>query len=260
MKINILSDIHLESYPLAEITFDGDTVSPNKFEDLFPGVWNCDTLVLAGDIVTSPKMLADLVQYAPIPVVYVLGNHEYYGLRWENTAELYQSELGKTSMGITLSQRSLVLGDIHFIGATLWTDFNKNDPLVVFDAARRIADFRRIAGCTTEKMRERFLKDKAFLENELKENFFPKDRTVVVTHFAPSYLSQHRAFSPGGVGYYFVSDLEDLILRHQPALWIHGHTHDSCDYRIGSTRMVSCQPGYEWEARGRKNTPLSIVL
>lgn len=261
MKINILSDIHLESYPLDDLSADTyEGISPKKFERLFPGVWDCDALVLAGDIVMSPEMLADLLRHSPVPIIYVLGNHEYYGRDWENTSDLYQSALAKTRMSITLNRQTIVLGDIHFIGATLWTDFHNNDPLVVFDASRRIADFRRIDGCTTERMRERFLEDKAFLEKVLKENLFPKDRTVVVTHFGPSYRSQHSAFSPGGLGYYFVSDLDDLILRYEPALWIHGHTHDSCDYRIGNTRVVSCQPGYEYEARGRKNTPLSIVL
>ena len=42
----------------------------------------------------------------------------------------------------------------------------------------------------------------------------------------------------------FVSDLEARILQWQPQLWLHGHTHDSFDYRIGGTRVVANPRGY----------------
>lgn len=42
----------------------------------------------------------------------------------------------------------------------------------------------------------------------------------------------------------FVSDLEARILRWQPQLWMHGHTHDSFDYRIGATRVIANPRGY----------------
>jgi hypothetical protein len=35
-----------------------------------------------------------------------------------------------------------------------------------------------------------------------------------------------------------------VIADARPALWVHGHTHDSLDYRIGDTRII-CNPfGY----------------
>jgi hypothetical protein len=49
----------------------------------------------------------------------------------------------------------------------------------------------------------------------------------------------------------FVCDLTDLIMRRQPGLWLHGHTHDSGDTQIGKTRLV-CNPfGYA----GRNQNP-----
>jgi Icc-related predicted phosphoesterase len=35
-----------------------------------------------------------------------------------------------------------------------------------------------------------------------------------------------------------------LIEAYQPALWVHGHVHNSSDYRIGRTRIVANPHGY----------------
>lgn len=71
--------------------------------------------------------------------------------------------------------------------------------------------------------------------------------TVVVTHFAPTQLSIHPRFADSPLNACFVSELEENIARWQPALWMHGHTHDSFDYRVGNTRMVCNPRGYSKE-------------
>jgi len=50
-----------------------------------------------------------------------------------------------------------------------------------------------------------------------------------------------RRFENDPVTTAFVSDLSEVIDQHQPALWIHGHTHDCFDYRVGATR-IACNP------------------
>jgi Icc-related predicted phosphoesterase len=45
----------------------------------------------------------------------------------------------------------------------------------------------------------------------------------------------------------FASRLESLIEEYQPALWIHGHTHDPCDYELFRTRIVCNPRGYPGE-------------
>ena len=40
-----------------------------------------------------------------------------------------------------------------------------------------------------------------------------------------------------------VTRLDELIDRHGPTLWVHGHTHWNCDYRLGETRIVTNQRG-----------------
>src|SRR5262249_38300974 len=68
--------------------------------------------------------------------------------------------------------------------------------------------------------------------------------TVVVTHFAPSRLSIHPRFAGSPINPCFASDLAPRIERWQPQFWLHGHTHDSFDYRIGRTRVVCNPRGY----------------
>src|SRR5690606_24568879 len=68
--------------------------------------------------------------------------------------------------------------------------------------------------------------------------------TVVITHFAPSLLSIHPRFAGSPINACFVSDLAARIERWQPTLWLHGHTHDSFDYRIGATRVLANPRGY----------------
>ncbi len=68
--------------------------------------------------------------------------------------------------------------------------------------------------------------------------------TVVITHFAPSRKSISPKFEGSPVNACFVSDLEPQILRWQPELWVHGHTHGSFDYKVGKTRVVCNARGY----------------
>jgi Icc-related predicted phosphoesterase len=68
--------------------------------------------------------------------------------------------------------------------------------------------------------------------------------TVVVTHFAPARGSIAPQFAGSPLNACFVSDLQERMLRWQPALWLHGHVHDGCDYRVGATRVVANPRGY----------------
>ncbi|HVJ59296.1 MAG TPA: metallophosphoesterase, partial [Burkholderiaceae bacterium] len=68
--------------------------------------------------------------------------------------------------------------------------------------------------------------------------------TVVVTHFAPARGSIAARFAGSPINGCFVSDLEARIRQWRPQLWLHGHTHDSFDYRVGETRIVANPRGY----------------
>ncbi|WP_274534676.1 hypothetical protein [Aureimonas sp. AU20] len=80
------------------------------------------------------------------------------------------------------------------------------------------------------------------MEEELTKPF--DGPTVVVTHHAPTPRSIHPRYEGDVANPAFASDLTDLVARVGPDLWIHGHVHDSFDYRIGRTRVLANPKGY----------------
>ncbi|WP_325677554.1 metallophosphoesterase [Rhodopila sp.] len=82
----------------------------------------------------------------------------------------------------------------------------------------------------------------AFLRKELSRKF--DGTTIVVTHHAPSPRSIAPRFQNDPLNPTFVTDLERFIQRYEPSLWVHGHVHDSFDYRVGRTRVICNPRGY----------------
>jgi Icc-related predicted phosphoesterase len=89
-----------------------------------------------------------------------------------------------------------------------------------------------------------------FIETALKED--PTIPTVIVTHHLPHPRSISGRFKSDLLNAAYASDLTDIIETGRPALWLHGHTHDSCDYRVGNTRIICNPRGYEDENNGFK--------
>jgi hypothetical protein len=48
------------------------------------------------------------------------------------------------------------------------------------------------------------------------------------------------------------SDLPSVV--EQADVWIHGHVHDTLDYRLGRTRIVCNGRGYPWNAARKLST------
>jgi Icc-related predicted phosphoesterase len=67
---------------------------------------------------------------------------------------------------------------------------------------------------------------------------------VVVTHHAVHWQSVHPRFRSDPVTAAFVSDRSALIEGYRPTLWVHGHVHNSSDYRVGATRIICNPHGY----------------
>ena len=85
----------------------------------------------------------------------------------------------------------------------------------------------------------------AWLTNELAQH--DPDRTIVVTHHAPSARSEAPQYARSPLTPAFASNLDSLIEQSKIPLWIHGHTHYNVDYRLGSTRILTNQSGYPHE-------------
>lgn len=234
MKLNILSDLHLSLGALAIPENDADVV------------------ILAGDV-ARPKEAIAWARGFTKPVLYVPGNHEFYGGSIAGTvAALKQLCIG-TSIRV-LDNDEVVIEGVRFLGATLWTDFmlegdGDKRAAAIQEALSFMRDFSRICvGGTSEALftpaasAALFNIHAAWLDSKLAVPY--TGPTVVITHHAPSRKSIHPRFAASLLNACFVSDAERLIDGHRTRLWIHGHTHDSFDYFVNGTRVVCNPRGY----------------
>ncbi len=269
MKIQLLSDLHLEAHP-------------HWVAQPAPGA---DVLVLAGDVGSyqTGSQLVDndfgLGQFSPLngwptPVVYVPGNHEYDGMDFDAAHARLQECCAR--LGLVWLEREVLTvpwmdrqgRPVRLLGTTLWTDFDALGPqaasqpatptapaphllaqqLKARDKACRAANYYlRKTGTTrsgepflAEQVRAQSLACQAWLRRSLATPF--EGSTVAVTHFAPSLRSADPRYGlvPGTAG--FCNDLDDLLPQAQ--LWLHGHLHAPSDYTHQGCRVVANPLGY----------------
>lgn len=263
MKIAVCSDLHLEFQ---------DIILKNE-ED-------AEVLILGGDIMIAE----DLHNHPPVHpndpvnipnlgrrqetalrfrdflsrcsfqfphVIYIAGNHEFYHGRWSASLNHLRDECARFPNVYFLENDTKIIGEVSFIGGTLWTDCNKGDPLTLHALTDMMNDYRIIRNDekgftklrpaqTMHRHRQTLGYFKSVLSN-MKE-----DKVVVVGHHTPSHQSVHEMYKNDFLmngGYH--SDLSEFILDHpQVKLWTHGHTHMPFDYMIGETRIVCNPRGY----------------
>lgn len=249
MRIQIASDLHLEHLEWKFPTFRG----------VEPG--DADVLVLAGDIAKGSRAL-DLFGDWPCPVVYVPGNHEFYGGEMAAVLADLERRAGDFPNVKILAPGAWVHGNVRFIGCTLWTDY------AVFGAEHKAAAMAVCAEKIVDHASIRkggggpFLPADAlalhrvqrqWLQDRLADPFTGK--TVVVTHHGPHRNSIAPLYADDLSSAAFVSDLEACL--GSADLHIHGHTHDAFDYTVKQTRVVANPMGY---CRGIKaaSTPADL--
>ncbi len=267
MRLQLASDLHLDML---------DSCFPA--ERLIAPAADADLLVLAGDVAHGVQSI-ELFANWPVPVLYVPGNHEFYGLSWEQTrADLRRAAQGTSVVlldndaadfsrfGHWFSSRREELASIRFLGATLWTDYKFRSGSTqrqnMAAAERKINDHFRIRTQEGIFRAEQALQDhelsKAWLERELAKPF--EGTTVVITHHGPHPLSVHpRWLAPDTLetNAAFVSDLTPLL--NKADLWLHGHVHDTFDYRVGRARVMTNPLGYA-RNRSQVDTPAQLVF
>src|SRR5579885_330100 len=247
MKIAVMSDLHLEFDARAYQNAAQNARTFDKFDFYFnPPKSNADLLVLAGDWA---------VRNFVIPTVLVAGNHEFFGDELFRVVAANRQKANETKGQLVFLERATRMwrspaGErVRIIGTTLWTDFRLyHSPLASMRIAHhQLEDFRAISILRGYKLRLLHPSDTVrfhtasieFLDNELGRPF--DGITIVVTHHAPSPRSIAGKGEGDPLNPASISNIEFLIRKHEPALWIHGHVHGSFDYMIGRTRVV-CNP------------------
>jgi Icc-related predicted phosphoesterase len=248
MKVQLLSDLHLET-------------QPNFFPTPAP---DAELLVLAGDIgsyqegskLDEPdfglRRFSPLPEYGgwPVPVLFVPGNHEYDAFDVDEAhAKLRET---CTRLGIVFMDREVLeIGKLRIVGATLWADFDAlarpgNRPAdqsfneKIRAKAYRAAEFYlRKTGTTrfgqpflADGIRALALASQDWLRKTLNTPY--AGTTLVVTHFAPSMKSADPRYGavPGTAG--FCNALDELLPLAD--VWLHGHVHCACDYVVTGMR------------------------
>lgn len=292
MKIAVCSDVHLEFGTLS-LKNPGDV----------------DVLILSGDICVA----RDLMEYEPLVsenmrssksiryhdffaecarefahVVYIVGNHEHYHGDFKYTISDLKQRLGYLNNLHILDKEVFDIGDYRFIGGTLWTDMNREDPLTLHAISGMMNDYKHVKNSNrtvsykTFDINESGVKIPAFHTRDAR--FSPEDSvadhramldyirlvyedtppwvtTIVVGHHAPSKSSTHPRYKDETLmnGAYS-SDLSEFIMdRPGIKLWTHGHTHEDFDYMIKSCRVVCNPRGYiNYEDRA-DNFTLKVV-
>lgn len=242
MKIALASDVHLEF----------GTTSFNNTD-------NADVLILSGDICvannfhpTDKKFFRECSERFP-NVIYIMGNHEHYNGDYTLTENLLREELEEFTNIHLLEKQTVEINGYTFIGATFWTDMNKNDPNTLWHVSRVMNDFRIIRNSVMIEDREKLTPMFVYNEHVNTMHYIksvidakPEGKFVVVGHHAPSKQSVKPRYERDRLtnGAYS-SDLSEFILDHpQIKLWTHGHTHDVFDYMIGDTRILCNPRGY----------------
>jgi hypothetical protein len=225
-------------------------------------------VLLAGDIGFGAAGVTFARAYFPaeVPVGVICGNHEFYRSDIDGVLSLCRDKASRSPNVRFLENDEAVLTfngrSVRLLGCVLWTDFDLHGtPETSCDAAMsRLTDFRLIAHRSTPlrpaEMVRRHEESVRWLKGRLAQPF--AGSTIVMTHHAPSPRSQHPRFIGDELTPAFVSDLDSLILEFQPALWVHGHTHWSVDYRLGNTRIYSNQLGYPKEDAGFRTDLIDV--
>jgi len=267
MKIKPMSDLHLE---FADFEINNDE--------------GADVLVLAGDIIVAELLKKypiddepDMFDMSPqandqrkvirfrqffkqcaelFPhVVMVAGNHEFYRGRLKRSMEVLRGELNHYQNFYLLDNEQVIINNVVFVGATLWTDYNKGDPLTKFHVLSYMNDYKHIkddTGAGIRKLHPNTLQElhRASVEYIDSITLHHRDKFVLaVSHHSPSFKSvvDQYANDPLMNGAYH-SDLSELILnRENIRYWIHGHSHACVDYMIGQCNVICNPRGYPGE-------------
>jgi len=237
LKLQLLSDLHLET----------EAFEPQPA----PGA---ELLVLAGDIDASWASFARFAHW-PVPVLFVAGNHEFDGRELDEAWPALRAKV--QALGWTLLERdSIVLTDrngqrLRFVGTIRWSDFDLFGAQKQASSMRAAAYFMRLMQATRQGqafdaagVRAESLACRAWLAEQLRRPSSGRwDKTVVITHFAPSVRSADMRYGmqPGTASF---CNADDDLLQHAD-LWLHGHLHCRHDYRVerdnaAPTRVV-CQ-------------------
>ena len=245
MKIAYASDLHFEFRDL-------------HLEDIEPA----DVLILAGDIlnVNKLKRQAAGTNYSNIPtidffdsvtvafkhVIMVMGNHEYYNSDINTALDDLKKLLPYPNLHI-LDGEYLEIDNNLFVGGTLWTDYNNEDPFTILHAPQIINDYRVINNNGKKIQPADILeRHKHFVKWATQVDKMGYDNVILVTHHSPSYQTIADQYKDDThMNGLFGSNLDHFLSMFDYAIF--GHQHDPKTPVVQDCKLLNNSRGYPFE-------------
>ncbi len=239
MKIALLSDLHIDHYS-SQVNGLLQHFAETKIE-------TGDVCVLAGDIGDGRfpdqyrTLFIGLGQWFD-NIIIVTGNHDYYKSSLEQThhsialaMERAEAFYGRPIVH-HLNRSSVEIGGHKFHGHAMWYRDQPGNA----SYEHWMNDIHFIQG-----LKSWVYEENGYWESYVADNV--KKGDIVITHHLPSMKSVPSLYKTSETNRFFVCDMELEIKKAKPALWMHGHTHAGCDYKLGQTRVVCNPRGYPRE-------------
>lgn len=263
MKIDILSDLHIDAY------------FPNKIKaDAVKSIYNpiilnnnikepSEVLIIAGDIGENNKHIIEFLKVLKDCyykyIICVLGNHDYYlsskdyKLAFEdnsfNRVNRLRDKINSIENVYCLNGNIMEIGGIKFGGCDSWYDgsyvskyWKESIPDTSTWKSSMNGDFKGIKGIDSYI-------DLFNIEREKMEAIY-KDCDVMITHVNPSNLNRHLSATYQGQksNAFFCFDGHRYLREGNMKYWIFGHTHDVIEYEYENVKCI-CNPlGYPNES------------
>ncbi len=259
MKLRIMSDLHLEfmntldDFDIPAMPDDKDTV-----------------LILAGDITSGKQLPAVFEKFADRfkAIIFVYGNHEFYGGNMPTIPDKVNEAIKHLSNVYPLDPGTVEIDGVHFVCATLWTDMDNLNQLVMYDAGVSMNDYKKIrTGPASMPWKRKLRPVDTTAIHIMERNFMFETITplveagktvVAVSHHLPSYQCISKTYSRDRLNGAYASELFEQVADSKPVLWVHGHTHESHDFMLTDDTRVVCNPRGYWP--GELNNVFDIML
>lgn len=226
MKIQIVSDLHLEFLTVVGVIELADRISYKT---------NADVLVLAGDICALNKRsicnlytFLDVIEDSYPYIIYVFGNHEYYGTSYEEVKTIL-ARLKYYQKLYVLENESVSIEDITFYGTTLWFKETVQSNRIKYN----LSDYRCIKDFTPDTYCREAIKFIKNIENS-------ESKKVLITHHVP-----HSRFKylDNEMNCFYLNEIGKYLGKFD--LVTFGHSHDSTNYQFSDRCLAISNPrGY----------------
>lgn len=208
-------------------------------------------LILAGDIFHTYNVMNQIILTKFCQnfkwIIYVLGNHDYEGSSIIVRVNQWKTFAKKFSNLYVLENESIILDNIRYIGATLWTNYFGKNPIYMNIAQQNMPEFELVKAEDGGKLIADDIYNLhsatiSYLTIELSQKVPYK--TVIITHHLPLRNSVDKMYSDHVLNCAFYSDLSKIFYQYDFDIWVHGHTHTSTDYIFNNKRVVCNPRGY----------------